>query len=225
MACTRICSLTFLVIASRITRSDSVGAALGAIGPIETILGASAGLRLGIFKSAQATFGVKAATGAVAAGTAAAGAATTAAAGAATTGAAVTQAAGPLGWLISAAGPNSVYAHVANPSVLLPLFGAGAVVVGAEAGASAVTWDCWKPILHETSLAPSRGRLLTDILSDPVISDYKFDDHAVFVRNRWNESWRIDPVLLPWGQLAAHASQMLASQVNVSASLGGSQNS
>eukprot|EP00928_Gymnodinium_smaydae_P016972 TRINITY_DN1644_c0_g1_i1.p1 TRINITY_DN1644_c0_g1~~TRINITY_DN1644_c0_g1_i1.p1 ORF type:complete len:214 (+),score=20.31 TRINITY_DN1644_c0_g1_i1:38-679(+) len=84
------------------------------------------------------------------------------------------------------------------------------ITVGADAGAnaSAVTWDCWKPMLHDTSTAPSRGRLLTDLLNDPVIDDFRIESHVVFVRNRWNESWRIDPVTLPWGQVAAHASQM-----------------
>eukprot|EP00928_Gymnodinium_smaydae_P016973 TRINITY_DN1644_c0_g1_i2.p1 TRINITY_DN1644_c0_g1~~TRINITY_DN1644_c0_g1_i2.p1 ORF type:complete len:186 (+),score=28.18 TRINITY_DN1644_c0_g1_i2:74-631(+) len=77
------------------------------------------------------------------------------------------------------------------------------IIVGADA--DGVTWDCWKPILHETSAAPSRGRLLTDILSDPVISDINVGNESIFVRNRWNESWRIDPVMLPWGQIAAHA--------------------
>eukprot|EP00928_Gymnodinium_smaydae_P051591 TRINITY_DN3515_c0_g2_i1.p1 TRINITY_DN3515_c0_g2~~TRINITY_DN3515_c0_g2_i1.p1 ORF type:complete len:172 (+),score=14.54 TRINITY_DN3515_c0_g2_i1:48-563(+) len=77
------------------------------------------------------------------------------------------------------------------------------IVVGADAGA--LTWDCWKPILHETSTAPSRGRLLTDILNDPVISDVRVGNYSLYVRNRWNESWRIDPVVLPWGQMAAHA--------------------
>eukprot|EP00928_Gymnodinium_smaydae_P066936 TRINITY_DN4989_c1_g1_i1.p1 TRINITY_DN4989_c1_g1~~TRINITY_DN4989_c1_g1_i1.p1 ORF type:complete len:200 (+),score=33.37 TRINITY_DN4989_c1_g1_i1:74-601(+) len=77
------------------------------------------------------------------------------------------------------------------------------VVVGADA--DALTWDCWKPILHEKSTAPSRGRLLTDLLNDPVVIDVSVGNSSVFVRNRWNESWRIDPVVLPWGQIAAHA--------------------
>eukprot|EP00928_Gymnodinium_smaydae_P059364 TRINITY_DN4266_c1_g4_i1.p1 TRINITY_DN4266_c1_g4~~TRINITY_DN4266_c1_g4_i1.p1 ORF type:complete len:287 (-),score=10.79 TRINITY_DN4266_c1_g4_i1:307-1167(-) len=85
----------------------------------------------------------------------------------------------------------------------------GSVVVGADAGASSVTWDCWKPILRERSAAPSRGRLLIDILDDPVIDEFYVGSQSVFVRNRWNESWRIDPVVLPWGQLAAHASQIM----------------
>eukprot|EP00928_Gymnodinium_smaydae_P016974 TRINITY_DN1644_c0_g1_i3.p1 TRINITY_DN1644_c0_g1~~TRINITY_DN1644_c0_g1_i3.p1 ORF type:complete len:204 (+),score=11.58 TRINITY_DN1644_c0_g1_i3:38-649(+) len=84
------------------------------------------------------------------------------------------------------------------------------ITVGADAGAnaSAVTWDCWKPILHEESTAPSRGRSLADLLNDPLVVDFQVGGDAVFLRNRWNESWRIDPFILPWGQVAAHASQL-----------------
>eukprot|EP00928_Gymnodinium_smaydae_P062804 TRINITY_DN4657_c0_g1_i6.p1 TRINITY_DN4657_c0_g1~~TRINITY_DN4657_c0_g1_i6.p1 ORF type:complete len:212 (+),score=33.28 TRINITY_DN4657_c0_g1_i6:66-701(+) len=102
-----------------------------------------------------------------------------------------------------------------NPAVAVAL---GLVTVGAEADASAVTWDCWKPIVHENSTAPSRGRPLIDILNDPVISDYSIGNHSVVVRNRWNESWRIDPLILPWGEVAAHASQIASSPSDLSAS-------
>eukprot|EP00928_Gymnodinium_smaydae_P080882 TRINITY_DN6449_c0_g1_i3.p1 TRINITY_DN6449_c0_g1~~TRINITY_DN6449_c0_g1_i3.p1 ORF type:complete len:106 (-),score=19.94 TRINITY_DN6449_c0_g1_i3:36-326(-) len=84
----------------------------------------------------------------------------------------------------------------------------GIMTIGADADGPAVTWDCWKPILHETSTAPSRGRLLADILNDPVVDDYRIEADTVFLRNRWNESWRIDPLILPWGQIAGHASQI-----------------
>eukprot|EP00928_Gymnodinium_smaydae_P087626 TRINITY_DN7186_c1_g1_i1.p1 TRINITY_DN7186_c1_g1~~TRINITY_DN7186_c1_g1_i1.p1 ORF type:complete len:182 (-),score=5.18 TRINITY_DN7186_c1_g1_i1:440-985(-) len=86
---------------------------------------------------------------------------------------------------------------------LFQTMGALPLLVGADA--DALTWDCWKPILHDTTAAPSRGRLLADILNDDVISDVMIGNYSVFVRNRWNESWRIDPVILPWGQVAAHA--------------------
>eukprot|EP00928_Gymnodinium_smaydae_P051592 TRINITY_DN3515_c0_g3_i1.p1 TRINITY_DN3515_c0_g3~~TRINITY_DN3515_c0_g3_i1.p1 ORF type:complete len:204 (+),score=24.23 TRINITY_DN3515_c0_g3_i1:81-692(+) len=86
--------------------------------------------------------------------------------------------------------------------------GMGVLTVGADLDGAAVEWDCWKPILHETSTAPSRGRLLKDILNDPVVDDFRVERDAVFLRNRWNESWRIDPLMLPWGQIAAHASQI-----------------
>eukprot|EP00928_Gymnodinium_smaydae_P082087 TRINITY_DN654_c5_g1_i1.p1 TRINITY_DN654_c5_g1~~TRINITY_DN654_c5_g1_i1.p1 ORF type:complete len:176 (-),score=21.64 TRINITY_DN654_c5_g1_i1:82-609(-) len=90
-----------------------------------------------------------------------------------------------------------------NFKPLVTIVGAVPIVVGADV--DALTWDCWKPILHDTSVAPSRGRLLTDVLNDPAVSEFIVGNSSVFVRNRWNESWRIDPVILPWGQIAAHA--------------------
>eukprot|EP00928_Gymnodinium_smaydae_P075193 TRINITY_DN581_c0_g1_i2.p1 TRINITY_DN581_c0_g1~~TRINITY_DN581_c0_g1_i2.p1 ORF type:complete len:174 (-),score=20.14 TRINITY_DN581_c0_g1_i2:302-823(-) len=95
---------------------------------------------------------------------------------------------------------------IANPAAVASAF--GLVTVGAGGDASAVTWDCWKPIVHDSSTTPSRGRPLIDILKDPVISDYSVGNHSIVVRNRWNESWRIDPLILPWGEVAAHASQL-----------------
>eukprot|EP00928_Gymnodinium_smaydae_P095102 TRINITY_DN8121_c0_g1_i1.p1 TRINITY_DN8121_c0_g1~~TRINITY_DN8121_c0_g1_i1.p1 ORF type:complete len:174 (+),score=7.49 TRINITY_DN8121_c0_g1_i1:65-586(+) len=97
-------------------------------------------------------------------------------------------------------------AHI--PSRFKPAFmalSALPVVVGADS--IGLTWDCWKPMVRESSSVPSRGRLLTDLLNDPVISDYSLENSSVVVRNRWNESWRIDPVILPWGQVAGHAAQ------------------
>eukprot|EP00928_Gymnodinium_smaydae_P075195 TRINITY_DN581_c0_g1_i4.p1 TRINITY_DN581_c0_g1~~TRINITY_DN581_c0_g1_i4.p1 ORF type:complete len:175 (-),score=23.52 TRINITY_DN581_c0_g1_i4:302-826(-) len=95
---------------------------------------------------------------------------------------------------------------VANPAYMAVIL--GFVTVGAGVDASAVTWDCWKPIVRDDSTTPSRGRPLIDILKDPVISDYSVGNHSIVVRNRWNESWRIDPLILPWGEVAAHASQL-----------------
>eukprot|EP00928_Gymnodinium_smaydae_P080095 TRINITY_DN6387_c0_g1_i1.p1 TRINITY_DN6387_c0_g1~~TRINITY_DN6387_c0_g1_i1.p1 ORF type:complete len:242 (+),score=20.83 TRINITY_DN6387_c0_g1_i1:103-726(+) len=153
--------------------------------------------------------------GASTAGTAA-GTAVAEVAGAAETVSTVIQAAGTACTGFTAAGTAALLQNlgslsVAGSSLVLAL---GAIVVGAQADSVAVSWDCWKPILHETSLAPSRGRLLLDILNDPAIVDAQVGSRSVFVRNRWNESWRIDPFVLPWGQVAAHASQLVSTPFN-----------
>eukprot|EP00928_Gymnodinium_smaydae_P081577 TRINITY_DN6506_c0_g3_i1.p1 TRINITY_DN6506_c0_g3~~TRINITY_DN6506_c0_g3_i1.p1 ORF type:complete len:227 (-),score=22.88 TRINITY_DN6506_c0_g3_i1:349-954(-) len=157
-----------------------------------------------------------------AAGTAAAG---TAAAAAGTAVAGTAGSAATAGTVAKVAAINGIGLLVANPIAsyvkLAKFVLSMGVVVGAEADGSAVTWDCWKPILHETSTAPSRGRLLVDILNDPLINDYNIGNHSVHVRNRWNESWRIDPVVLPWGQVAAHASRMLSGPSTTAAIVGG----
>eukprot|EP00928_Gymnodinium_smaydae_P001204 TRINITY_DN10450_c0_g2_i1.p1 TRINITY_DN10450_c0_g2~~TRINITY_DN10450_c0_g2_i1.p1 ORF type:complete len:234 (-),score=31.99 TRINITY_DN10450_c0_g2_i1:245-946(-) len=166
-----------------------------------------------------------ASTAGAAAGSTAAGAAgaagTAGAAGAA--GTASTVAAGTAATGTTAAGTAALLQQIPAATSSSLLLALGAIVVGAQADpvAVAVSWDCWKPILHETSLAPSRGRPLMDILNDPAVVDSQVGTHSVFVRNRWNESWRIDPLILPWGQLVAHASQVVSVPFNVSAGHGG----
>eukprot|EP00928_Gymnodinium_smaydae_P070960 TRINITY_DN5467_c1_g1_i4.p1 TRINITY_DN5467_c1_g1~~TRINITY_DN5467_c1_g1_i4.p1 ORF type:complete len:231 (-),score=40.45 TRINITY_DN5467_c1_g1_i4:311-1003(-) len=222
MSFARVCAMRFVVMATLIAESHSVCIA----GPIALGAGPAAAAGGAAAAGTAATAGSAAAAGTAAAGTAAGGAvAGTAAAAAAAGSAAASPAALGAGTAGTAAAANAVGAMFANPLWTLgqlASLGLGLVVVGAEAEASAVTWDCWKPILHEKSTAPSRGRLLQDILNDPAISDYSVGNHSVVVRNRWNESWRIDPVVLPWGQMAAHASQIMPSPFNLSTrSIGG----
>eukprot|EP00928_Gymnodinium_smaydae_P070959 TRINITY_DN5467_c1_g1_i3.p1 TRINITY_DN5467_c1_g1~~TRINITY_DN5467_c1_g1_i3.p1 ORF type:complete len:225 (-),score=38.06 TRINITY_DN5467_c1_g1_i3:233-907(-) len=216
MSFARVCAMSFIVMATLIVESHSVCIA----GPIALGAGPAAAAGGAAAAGTAATAG-----SAAAAGTAAGGAASTAAAAAGTAAAGASPAALGAGTAGTAAAANAVGAMFANPLWTLgqlASLGLGLVVVGAEAEASAVTWDCWKPILHEKSIAPSRGRLLLDILNDPAISDYSVGNHSVVVRNRWNESWRIDPVVLPWGQVAAHASQIMPSPFNLSTrSIGG----
>eukprot|EP00928_Gymnodinium_smaydae_P070961 TRINITY_DN5467_c1_g1_i5.p1 TRINITY_DN5467_c1_g1~~TRINITY_DN5467_c1_g1_i5.p1 ORF type:complete len:225 (-),score=36.87 TRINITY_DN5467_c1_g1_i5:311-985(-) len=216
MSFARVCAMSFIVMATLIVESHSVCIA----GPIALGAGPAAAAGGAAAAGTAATAG-----SAAAAGTAAGGAASTAAAAAGTAAAGASPAALGAGTAGTAAAANAVGAMFANPLWTLgqlASLGLGLVVVGAEAEASAVTWDCWKPILHEKSIAPSRGRLLLDILNDPAISDYSVGNHSVVVRNRWNESWRIDPLVLPWGQVAAHASQIMSSPFNLSTrSIGG----
>ena len=47
-------------------------------------------------------------------------------------------------------------------AVSTPVIIAGAALVGAEVGVS-ITWDCWKPVVHEESEAPSAGMTLKEL--------------------------------------------------------------
>eukprot|EP00928_Gymnodinium_smaydae_P021941 TRINITY_DN1859_c1_g1_i3.p1 TRINITY_DN1859_c1_g1~~TRINITY_DN1859_c1_g1_i3.p1 ORF type:complete len:226 (-),score=39.26 TRINITY_DN1859_c1_g1_i3:315-992(-) len=203
------CRFLRCLVASLITEACSVAV----MAPFVPALGAGA---------AAAATGASVSTGAAAAGTAAAGTAAAAAgtaAAAAGTAAAGTAAAGSAAAGGAVAGFAMQAALEALPAAGIagPLGFGLSLLVGADADAFAVTWDCWKPMVHETSSAPSRGRLLNDLLNDPAISEYHVGRESVFVRNRWNESWRIDPVILPWGQVAAHASQIESMSANSSA--------
>eukprot|EP00928_Gymnodinium_smaydae_P027926 TRINITY_DN2143_c0_g1_i5.p1 TRINITY_DN2143_c0_g1~~TRINITY_DN2143_c0_g1_i5.p1 ORF type:complete len:261 (+),score=27.47 TRINITY_DN2143_c0_g1_i5:88-783(+) len=210
MAVAHASSLHLFLVASLINEACSVAIMTTAVG-----IGAGAAATAG-------TMGTVAATGtttSVAAGTAAAGAATAgaAAAGTASAGAVTTAWTGAA---LTGSG-MAVFNFLPAAVVASPLVVGLGTVVGAEADAFAVTWDCWKPMLHDRSTAPSRGRHLEDLLNDPAITEYHMNPSSVFVRNRWNESWRIDPLILPWGQVAAHASQVVSTSSNSSADLGG----
>merc|ERR1711920_490173 len=88
---------------------------------------------------------------------------------------------------------------------------AGFVAVGAEAEGttnSSITWDCWKAIFHDTSSAPSQGRRLDEILSDGRVELVHKTDTNVLVKNMWGELFEITPVMLPSGQVAAHAAKV-----------------
>ena len=87
----------------------------------------------------------------------------------------------------------------------------GAIENGEEY--STVTWDCWKPVLHDESVEPSNGILLKDIVLDSRIKDVIIADNQndsmfplISLKNKWNEEFRIDYVLLPKSKkLALHA--------------------
>eukprot|EP00928_Gymnodinium_smaydae_P062696 TRINITY_DN464_c0_g1_i2.p1 TRINITY_DN464_c0_g1~~TRINITY_DN464_c0_g1_i2.p1 ORF type:complete len:256 (+),score=31.12 TRINITY_DN464_c0_g1_i2:84-851(+) len=221
-------SIKLLVVASLITDVNSVVVTIAS--PFSAAAGTAAATEVaGTGAAAAGTGAATAAAGAAGAGAGTAAAGTTAAGTtlAGTGGAALGAAALGKFWAVTEAlkermcpGACTVAFHYpeTKKQKIITAVGAGigVIVVGAEVGASAVTWDCWKPILHESSAAPSRGRLLSDLLNDPLINDYHVGSHSVFVRNRWNESWRIDPVILPWGQVAAHASQIMANSTKSS---------
>ncbi len=78
---------------------------------------------------------------------------------------------------------------------------------------SSVTWDCWKPVLRDESVEPSNGILLKDIIQDSRIKDVIIADDQndskfplLYLRNIWDEEFRIDYVYLPKSnKLALHA--------------------
>jgi hypothetical protein len=43
----------------------------------------------------------------------------------------------------------------------------GLALIGAASDPEdALLWDCWKPVLHDQSLEPSNGKLLSDLVQD-----------------------------------------------------------
>ncbi len=75
-----------------------------------------------------------------------------------------------------------------------------------------VTFDCWKPVLHDETTEPSQGRLLKDVAADRRIKDVLVGEDErggglpkIVLKNIWNESFRVNYVVLSPEMLAAHA--------------------
>ncbi len=128
--------------------------------------------------------------------------ATTAVAGAAASGTAVTTAAVATGAATGAAGAASVAILSAQGLIL------GSVGL-ACCGADRDTWDCWKPILEDNLVEPSRGITLCDLWNHPNLEQMAVDtDNASLVaENIRNERFRLSPVIVK-DPLAFHANRI-----------------
>jgi len=169
---------------------------------------AVAGTGIGVTTAAA---GGTAAAVAKAAGVGAAVGAVSGAAGGGTVGAAAAGA-GVCG--AAAAGVTSTGAGAAGLVSGIALGPVGWLLLGAaeEPTTSAYTFDCWKQVVRDTSPEPSSGRLLREIVMDPrvkqVIKGAAADNAPypeIILENIWDEKFRIEYVLLPTNQLAAHA--------------------
>ena len=68
------------------------------------------------------------------------------------------------------------------------------------------SFDCWKPVLRNTSPVPSAGRLVADVLRDEAVVGWKMiGSQQMLVQNRWDDQFLINAVELTDGTLAAHA--------------------
>lgn len=86
------------------------------------------------------------------------------------------------------------------------------VGAGTNAMGSKVTYDCWKPVVHDTSREPSDGMLLKDLLCHPDVTSVTMRpghsaDLPIFtLKNTWNETFEIEYLLLlDPRQLVCHA--------------------
>ena len=162
-------------------------AALGAAAGATTAAAGVAGAAAGAAASGAAIGAVSGAAGAAVAGTAiTTGVVTGAASGAA---------AGAAGVLGPAAYAGAVVG-MTNPI--------GWVLLGCDCKNDAITWDCWKPIIHYKG-KESGAVWLNDFLNHPSIIHKYLSEDGFFVINQWQEKFKISYVFLPDGQFAAHA--------------------
>lgn len=86
----------------------------------------------------------------------------------------------------------------------------GALLVGCkknddENDDNSYTWDCWKPIVRDTSSLPSNGITLRCLAAHPNVRSMSLDQGGLLVRNIFGERFRLTAVSVE-GTLAFHAS-------------------
>ena len=167
------------------------------------------------------------ATGATVAGSAGAGAVVGSIAGAAAAGAgagaAGTATAAAVGGAVGAGASAAVTSTSAGFAGLVGGIASGPVgwiVLGTTISndrplaSQKVTFDCWKPVLHDFSSEPSDGKLISEIIQDPRIKQIvAVEDHHslpnLSLINIWDEKFDIQYLTLPWNnQVVAHAVQI-----------------
>ena len=182
----------------------TAGAAAPAIGAAATA-GGTTGAALTV---------VGTATGAAVAGTTGAaagvGAGVGAIAGAVTGGTAGSAAIGTVVGSAASAGVSSLGSGAAAVAV-----GSGPIgwlVLGA---ADLATFDCWKAVLHDTSIDPSSGKLLRDVIGDSrvkkiTIVEKRHQLPKLTLTNIWDDQFAIEYLTLPNStDIWAHAVQIV----------------
>ncbi|KAH7489294.1 hypothetical protein FOMA001_g2309 [Fusarium oxysporum f. sp. matthiolae] len=102
--------------------------------------------------------------------------------GSGSAGIALATAVGPLGWAIVGCSKNNCH----NSD-------------------SSYTWDCWKPVVRDTSTQPSHGMALRDLATHQNVQSMSLDQEGLLVDNIFGERFHLTPVSVE-GTLAFHAS-------------------
>ena len=171
------------------------------------------------------------ATATTSAGAVAAGVASFCAEAVVTTGATLVTA-GPAGWVVLGAGKpfliENFTLNVLKLGIFLSSTSANALqsretrrgIENMAAGvkiakqlSDGLSWDCWRPVLRDFDSKEPRGRLLKDIAVDPRVVEVRSKPQEgywpqIWLKNKWQEEFRIDYVQLPGGEIAAHASRI-----------------
>ena len=171
-------------IAATLAAKEGVAAGAAAVGSViagSSAAGASVGASVATATAAGAITGagaggslVSAGVGAVVAGTSAAGAASSGVGLGTAISAGIGS--GPIGWC----------------------------VLGAETGTggSEITFDCWKPVVHDTSKENSSGMLMKDVMCHPHVASVYVKSGAnnelpyIVLENIWNEKFEIQYLFL-----------------------------
>eukprot|EP01001_Neometanema_parovale_P010729 NODE_6967_length_803_cov_567.408824_g6731_i0.p1 GENE.NODE_6967_length_803_cov_567.408824_g6731_i0~~NODE_6967_length_803_cov_567.408824_g6731_i0.p1 ORF type:complete len:189 (+),score=20.36 NODE_6967_length_803_cov_567.408824_g6731_i0:75-641(+) len=183
-----------------------VGAAATGVG-----LGAAA---VASASAASAPVAITATAAGTAAGTAAATASTATAVGAACTAAgevAVGALAASSVPVVSGATGATVATVTASTTAATVLSGpVGWILVGARENQGECSWDCWKQIVGDSSSVRTSGVTLRELASHAFVKSVQVEQLPFVMTNHDNISFRLDPVVLPCGNVALHATAMLS---------------
>jgi len=119
---------------------------------------------------------------------------------------------GALAGAVAGAVSNNVTASV--PAIASGPIGWLVLGVTHDNASAKCTFDCWKPLLHDESVIPSTGKFLRDVVVDARIKEVNSTANAnsplpeITLRNIWDEFFRIEYVMLPSKQLAAHVMRL-----------------
>ena len=67
------------------------------------------------------------------------------------------------------------------------------------------TWDCWKPVVRDTSARLSYGMTLRCLAANPNVQSMSLEQGGLLVENTFGERFRLIPVCVE-GTLTFHAS-------------------
>merc|ERR1712178_136789 len=90
-------------------------------------------------------------------------------------------------------------------ATMTPIGWAGLAVIGADE--DGLTWDCWKPILRDSSPEPSMGMTVNELLARQEIQSTTWHADHIEISNIWEEHFKLLPVRLPDGLIAFHATR------------------
>lgn len=87
------------------------------------------------------------------------------------------------------------------------------ILVGLDTTTTDETWDCWKPVLHETTHHSKEGIALCDCLTDNRIKQVfqtkdDYNNDCYYLVNIWEETFVLSPVYKNDALYAYHATRV-----------------
>ncbi|CAF0923499.1 unnamed protein product [Brachionus calyciflorus] len=115
---------------------------------------------------------------------------------------------------VAKVGETSATTGATGAGVAVALGPLAVASIGAETTENKLSWDCWKPILHDDSTQPSNGIKLSELVGDKRIINSNLEHESsgqvkMIVENVWKEKFQIDFYqLLDSDQLVGHATKL-----------------